>query len=375
MDDMRWMIYGANGYTGELVAEEAVRRGMRPVLAGRREDAVRALAGRLGCEHRVFKLDDPAALADGLEGIGLVLLCAGPFAHTSRPMVDACLSLGIHYLDITGEISVFEACHARTEEASRRGSILLPGVGFDVVPSDCLAASLAGRLPGATRLELAFRGVGSPSAGTARTMLEGLPQGGAVRRDGRIVKVPLAWKTAVIPFHDRAREAVLIPWGDVSTAYYSTGIGDIEVYMAQPPAMIRAMRLMRPVAGLFKVDAVQRLGARLIERRMTGPDPETRERGTSELWGRVRDPEGRSLEGTLTTPEGYRLTALTATEAAARVLAGGIEPGAHTPSTAFGADFITTIEGCTLRIPEQTPAAATYPSERAHPTEGPAAPA
>jgi short subunit dehydrogenase-like uncharacterized protein len=370
MNATRWMIYGANGYTGQLVAEEAVRRGMAPILAGRREEAVRPLAERLGCEHRVFELGDPLEVAQQLDGVGLVLLCAGPFSRTSRPMVDACLSLGIHYLDITGEISVFEACHARTEEAARLGSILLPGVGFDVVPSDCLAAALAGRLPGATSLQLAFHGVGSPSAGTARTMLEGLPQGGAVRQDGRIVKVPLAWKTAEIPFHDRRRQAVLIPWGDVSTAYYSTGIGNIEVYMAQPPRMIRAMKLVRPVAGLLRAPALQRLGARLIERRVTGPDAGTRESGKSELWGRVSEPGGAHLEGTLTTPEGYRLTALSATEAVARVLAGGIEPGAHTPSSAFGADFITGIEGCTMRLPEE-PASWDRPGAQARPGPAP----
>jgi short subunit dehydrogenase-like uncharacterized protein len=346
-----WMLYGANGYTGELIAEEAVARGQRPILAGRRADAVAALAARLGCEHRVFDLSSADEVARQLDGVRALLLCAGPFAHTSKVAVDACLTAGVHYLDITGEIPVFEACHRRGEEAERAGCVILPGVGFDVVPSDCLAASLAHAMPNATELALAFHGTGSPSKGTAKTMLEGIPAGGAIRRDGVITQVPLAWKTAAIPFHDETRLAVTIPWGDVSTAYYSTRIPNIEVYLAQPPRLIRAMKLARPVRKLLGTAPVQRFLSRRIEARVKGPSENTRNSGRSELWGRVRDDTGRELEGTLTTPEGYRLTVLTSLASLARLLGGTVSAGAHTPSTAFGADFITKIEGCHLRLP------------------------
>ncbi|HWM84728.1 MAG TPA: NAD(P)H-binding protein [Kofleriaceae bacterium] len=346
-----WMIYGANGYTGELVAEEAVARGIRPVLAGRRREALAPLADRLGCELRVFDLSSPQELARNLGGVRALLLCAGPFSRTSRPALDACLAAGVHYLDITGEISVFEACHGRGDEAARAGCVVIPGVGFDVVPSDCLAASLARALPGATELTLAWYGAGSASKGTAKTMLEGIPKGGAIRKNGVITPVPLAWKTADIPFHDKTRRAVTIPWGDVSTAFHSTGIPNIEVYMAQPPSMIRAMKLVRPFRGLLGLDPVQRVLARRIDRRVQGPDAEVRASARSELWGRVRDGAGGEVEGTLTTPEGYRLTVLSSLASVTRLLAGGVAPGAHTPSSAFGADFITTIEGCTLRVP------------------------
>jgi short subunit dehydrogenase-like uncharacterized protein len=346
-----WMIYGANGYTGELTAEEAVARGMRPVLAGRREDAVAPLAKRLGCEYRVFDLSSGPDVARNLGGVKAMLLCAGPFSRTSRPAVDGCLAAGVHYLDITGEIGVFEACHQRSEEAARAGSVVLPGVGFDVVPTDCLAASLAQALPGATELELAFHAVGSPSKGTAKTMLEGLPAGGAIRKGGVITPVPLAWKTAEIPFHDKTRLAVTVPWGDVSTAFYSTGIPNIEVYVAQPPGAIRAMKLIRPFRKLVALGPVQRMVARRIEARVKGPDAEARATGRCEVWGRVRDAAGAQVEGTLTTPEGYRFTVLASLASVERLLAGGVAPGAHTPSTAFGADFVASIEGCTLRAP------------------------
>jgi len=343
------MIYGANGYTGEIVAEAAAARGARPILAGRREEAVRPLAEKLGCQHRVFDLGGEVASA--LDGVQLVLHCAGPFSRTSKPMVDACLARGAHYLDITGEISVFEACRARSDEARQANVIVMPGVGFDVVPSDCLAASLAAKLPGATSLQLAFTGLGEPSAGTAKTMLEGIPSGGAVRKDGKITRVPAAWKTMTVPFHDRERTAVTIPWGDVSTAYHSTGIPNIETYVALPKRMIRGMKLANTFRGLLKLGPVQRMAAGMIERRVKGPDAEARAAGSSELWGRVADASGGEVQGTLTTPEGYRLTAISALAAVDRVLAGGIAPGFHTPSTAFGADFVASLEGCTLRVP------------------------
>src|SRR4051794_8227576 len=122
-----WMIYGANGYTGELIAREAVRRGHRPILAGRHAGKIEPLANELGCEARVFGLGEPQ-----LDDIELVLHCAGPFVHTAMPMVRACLTTGAHYLDITGELGVFEQIFARDGEAKRANVTLLPGVGFDV---------------------------------------------------------------------------------------------------------------------------------------------------------------------------------------------------------------------------------------------------
>ena len=182
-----WMIYGANGYTGELAAREAVARGLRPVLAGRNGETVGALARELGLEHRAFGLDDPSALVRGIEGMAAVLHCAGPFVHTSRAMVAACLAARAHYLDITGEIAVFEKVLARGEQAREAGVALLPGVGFDVVPTDCLAARLAAALPDATELVLAFASNGAAiSRGTQKTMIESLPHAGAY--DGLVIQ-------------------------------------------------------------------------------------------------------------------------------------------------------------------------------------------
>ena len=190
---MHWMIYGANGYTGRLVAREAVARGLRPILAGRRREELEAMGRELGLEVRVFGLD-AAALDLGLKGVGLVLHCAGPFSETCAPMLEACLRARAHYLDITGEIDVFAYCHQQDARAREAGIVVLPGSGFDVVPTDCLAAQLKRDMPDATSLVLAFEAGGGPSPGTAKTSVEGLGKGGRARIGGEMRRVPLAWK-------------------------------------------------------------------------------------------------------------------------------------------------------------------------------------
>ncbi|MEW5855202.1 MAG: saccharopine dehydrogenase NADP-binding domain-containing protein [Myxococcota bacterium] len=350
MTERTWMLYGANGYTGELIAEEARRRGMTPVLAGRRAEAIRPIAERLGLPWRAFPVDTPEAVVQGMHGVAVMLLAAGPFTVTSAPVVEACLRTGTHYLDITGEIPVFEACHRRDAEARARGCVVLPGVGFDVVPSDCLAASLAQALPGATHLELAFSSSGGFSKGTAKTVVQNLSEGGAIRRDGVITSVPMGWRSKRIPFADHPRTAMSIPWGDVSTAFHSTGIPNIVVYMATPRRMVQGAKLVAHVTPVLALSPVKELLKRVIDKAVKGPDEQTRRTARAQLWGRVEDASGRSVEGTLTTPEGYQLTVLTAVEAVARVLKGNVKPGALTPSKAFGAGFITEFAGCELRI-------------------------
>jgi short subunit dehydrogenase-like uncharacterized protein len=333
------------------VAAEAAARGLRPVLAGRSADAVRAVAEPLGLGWRAAALDDAAALDRALDGAGVVLHCAGPFVHTWRPVADACLRAGragrpVHYLDITGEIAVFEALAARSAEAAGAGVMLLPGVGFDVVPSDCLAAHLARRVPGARRLALAFRALGRPSRGTLATMVENLGKPGAVRRGGRIVPVPPAWRTRRVDFGDgRPLDASTIPWGDVSTAWHSTGIPEVEVYMSMPPAMRRLARLSRLAAPLLASGVVRRALAARVRAGPPGPTDAERARGASLLWGEAVADDGRRAEARLRGPEGYTLTALAAVHLARRALGGDAPPGFQTPSRAYGPDVVLELPG------------------------------
>jgi short subunit dehydrogenase-like uncharacterized protein len=344
-----YLIYGANGYTGALTARQAVARGHRPVLAGRDPRAVAALAGELGLEHRAFGLDDPAAVAAGLAGARAVLHCAGPFAHTARAMADACLRAGAHYLDVTGEVAVFEMMARRDGEARAAGVMLLPGVGFDVVPSDCLAAHLKRRLPTATHLALGFQATGGLSRGTATTMAENLHRGGAVRRGGVLTPVPAAWRTRTIDFGRGPVVAMTIPWGDVATAWHSTGIPDIEVYLGAPAAQRFLARLSRYLGWALGSRPVQRWLKRRIRARPPGPTDEQRARGQSLLWGEVTDDRGGRAVSRLRGPEGYTLTALTALAVVERVLAGEAPPGFQTPSRAYGPDFILQVPGVERR--------------------------
>jgi short subunit dehydrogenase-like uncharacterized protein len=342
---MTLLIYGANGYTGQLIAAQAVTEGLRPILAGRNAAGLWEMAQRLRVEHRVFALEDRAALADGLSGVTVVMHCAGPFSRTSARMATACLDAGAHYLDITGEISVFEALAARDAEAREAGIMLLPGVGFDVVPSDCLAAHLVRRLPSATRLALAFDARGGMSRGTATTMVESSGGGGMIRRGGVIERVPAAWRTRQIDLGSGPTDVTTIPWGDVSTAFHSTGVGNIEVYTAMPPLTRRLIIATRYLGWLLNTSPVRSLLTRVVRSGPPGPTDAMRAKEVSRLWGEATDRAGRRVVSRLTTPQSYALTALTAVAAIRKVLDGEVTPGFQTPSRAFGADFIMEIPG------------------------------
>lgn len=339
------LLYGAYGYSGRLVLERALERGRRFVLAGRREEPLRRLAERVGCEWRAFDLSSEAAIIEGLGDTALVLNCAGPFERTAAPLVDACLASGRHYLDITGEIDVFEALAARDEEARAAGSLLLPGVGFDVVPSDCLAVHLARRLPSAVRLVIGIDSRGGVSGGTATTMVEGAPRGGAVREGGVLRKEPLGARERRIDFGDGPRAAISIPWGDLATAYRSTGIPDIVVFATAPPAMRRLLPLLRLAAPLLGLRPVRALARRWVRRGEPGPTTEERARGWTRVWARVEDERGRGEAARLDGPEGYTFTARTAVAAVEAALGGTAPGGYQTPGTAFGPDFVLGIEG------------------------------
>ena len=344
-ESKNWMIYGANGYTGRLIAERAVADGRQPILAGRDASQIEALAKELNCPCRVFPLASAAVIAKHLEGLSAVLHCAGPFSQTAQPMIEACLVAGVNYLDITGELEVIEFAAQQHDRALAAGVSLMSAVGFDVVPSDCLAARLADALPTATDLELAFTAGLSMSPGTAKTMLTVSGDGGRVRADGQIIRVPTAWQTMQIAFPSGTRQAVTIPWGDVSSAFHTTRIPNIRVYTVMPRKQFRFLRRWRWLLPMAKLAPVQWLGRRWIKRNITGPNDRQRATGRAEFWGRVTDDKGHIAEATLITPEGYALTAQTAFEILKRTLAGEVAPGFSTPAAAFGGEFIEQFEG------------------------------
>lgn len=338
------LIYGSYGYTGELIADAAVDRGLTPILSGRTERKVARQADELDCPARPLDLetdDVAAAVAD----VDVVLNCAGPFVDTYEPLVEACLESGAHYLDITGELDVFQGVAAHDEAAQDAGVMLMSGVGFDVVPTDCLAAHLANRLPDATHLALGFEALSSVSAGTAKTAVEFLGGGGFVRRDGILEQVPPAHKTRRIDFGRGERTAATIPWGDLVTAYHTTAIPNIEVYAAMPEPVVWSMRGSRLFAPVLGCEPVKSTLKELVDATVTGPSERTRERGRSYLWGEATTDDGDRAVSRLETPETYALTVETALETATRALDGDAPAGYQTPAGAYGADLILDIPG------------------------------
>jgi saccharopine dehydrogenase (NAD+, L-lysine-forming) len=259
-------------------------------------------------------------------------------------MVDGCLATGTHYLDITGEIDVFEAVLARKAEAAAAGVTLLPGSGFDVVPSDCLAAMLARALPDAIRLELAIKMGGGVSPGTAKTAMESVGAPAKARVDGVIGAVPSDRRRRQVTFADGKATVFAIAWGDVSTAYHSTGIGDIVVYAALPAA-VAAINGVAQMAGPAARSGLVQGSLRRLVGRLPGPSAKARSEGLGQLWGQVSDRNGKRVQGTISTLNGYDLTADAVVRIAQQLTAGKVEPGALTPSQAFGPDFVRELDG------------------------------
>ncbi|WP_338764823.1 saccharopine dehydrogenase NADP-binding domain-containing protein [Bernardetia sp. ABR2-2B] len=346
-----FLIYGAYGYTGELIAELAVKKGLQPILAGRNVEKTKALADILDLKWIAFEATDKTALKLALqrEEIKVVLNCAGPFTKTVKEFIPACIAAKVHYLDITGEIEVFEYAKTQDKEAKEAEIMIMSGVGFDVVPSDCLAKFLKDELPTATHLELAFMGLAGVSQGTAITMVENAGAGGMIRENGTIKIVKTAYQTKVIDYGIKKMNSVAIPWGDVSTAFHSTQIPNIKVFMAQPPKAIKAMEMSSYFSFALKNEFVKGFIKKKIKEREKGPNEEKRDNNHSYLWGKVTDGKN-TLEARLITPEGYKLTSIAALLITEKVLNSDYKMGYQTPSSTYGKNLILEVEGTEMTL-------------------------
>ncbi|HVG42502.1 MAG TPA: saccharopine dehydrogenase NADP-binding domain-containing protein, partial [Chitinophagaceae bacterium] len=236
MQNDTFLLYGATGYTAQIIISLAKEYGLKPILAGRNEEAISAVAKQYNLPYRIANLDNKDQLDRALKDVTLILNAAGPFKRTAKPIIEACIKNKVNYIDITGEIPVFEEAKSYDDAAKVSGIILLPGAGFDVVPTDCMALFLKNSLPDATSLRLAFTSLGGGlSHGTATTMAENLGEGGMVRQKGKLVKKPLGHKGMWVNFGAKRLFVMSIPWGDISTAYTTTGIQNIETYTGIKP--------------------------------------------------------------------------------------------------------------------------------------------
>ena len=327
-----YLIYGANGFTGRLIVAEAMERGHTPILAGRNAKELNALGQKTGLEVRIFELNDSKTIAEKIADVPAVLHAAGPFSLTMPPMVKACLQSQTHYLDITGEIEVFEKCYARHEQALEQEVALIPGVGFAVVPTDCVAKTLAEALPDATHLALGFRALGGISRGTLKTAVLHMDKGSWVRNEGQLQRAPTElFKGSNFGASDDLLFAG-IPWGDLSSAYRSTQIPNILTAMASSPKQAKQMASMQKWIPLLKLKPINALARQIIQRKVTGPSEEKQNTAISYVYGRAKNSRGHVETRALQCCEAYRLTAKAAVHAVHKLLETPELKGALTPA-------------------------------------------
>ncbi len=347
MNRENWMIYGAYGYTGTLVAEEAIRRGHRPVLAGRSAKKLAPLAERLGLASVVVDIQDEDRLNITVRDFDLVFNAAGPFAYTSDSIVRACLNSGASYVDVAGEILVIEQILSMDQQARQKGIALVPGVGFDVVATDCLARYVAEQIPHPIQLEIATVTsiTSEASPGSAKTWLDILPNGILARREGQLARISARQGMRRIRFVDRERTVLPFPLGDVATAYRTTGIPNITTYIAFPEQNVKSFIRTEPIfRNLFSIAPLRRLAQKWIEKRVRGPDEHMRQTERSHVWVYASNEAGIEKQAWLETLEAYQFTAVAGVRCVEKVLTERPQ-GALTPAIAFGADFVLEIPG------------------------------
>ncbi len=340
-----WVLYGATGFTGRLIVESALALGLRPVVAGRDESALRQLAESRGLACAHAGVDSEAQLDRMLAGRALVLNAAGPFTATAGPIMSACLRTGAHYLDIGGDISVVEPQLLRVEEFRAAGLMALLAVGFDVVPSD-FAASCAADGAGADELRIGISCALSLSKGSSKASVDELPRGELITSKGRLRKTNRSTRYATFDFGAGPRECIAVSWGDLLTAPLSTGVDSISVYFEATSEMRRAAALGRFLGPLARFALFRKLLVAMIDMgREAGPSPATRASHSATIVAHaLRD--GRLVgRCTVRTPDPYDFTAQAAALAVKSVLEGTVRPGCWPPSAVLPRTFLSTLPG------------------------------
>ena len=351
MSNNKWMLYGATGETGQKILEEALRRGHRPVLAGRSASKVRPLAEQHGLDWIAAGVDDAAAVRAAVGTVGLLLNAAGPFAATSPALMAGSLQTGANYLDIANEIAVFQAAAALQRQALDKQIVLMPGVGFGVVVSDALAHYVAAQVPGATDLEIAlFPYNEGTSAGASRTGLEVMANGGRVQRQGRLVPWTLGAGGRRQRTPEGEQTVLPAPLGDLVAAANSTGIANITTLLAMPMSPMQARLVLPALSRLLAVPALRERMSRprpAAGQAEAHPRPASPSQRHSYAWAKATDQNGHGAAAWLEAGEGYAFTAAAAVRAVEATL--DKRPvGVVTPAQAFGLEFIQTIAGVRL---------------------------
>jgi short subunit dehydrogenase-like uncharacterized protein len=325
---MRMLIYGATGYVGSLLVAAAAERQIDAVVAGRSESVVE-VAAAAGMEPRVGDVDNIV-----VDDVDVVVNAAGPFAHTAASLARRCVESGVHYVDLAGEAAEFEAVHAVHDSAVAAGVTLMPGVGFGVVPTDCLALHLKRRVPEGVSIDIGFATTGGVSGGTLRTLAAGFGDRGGV--PGELLR------TRQIDFKSGSKRCIENPWrGDLFTTPLSTGIDAVTTWISLPRPLAWSMAAAHRRGDPVRPPLPGRVLRQIASRAPAGPSAKKLARGHAEVWAQITDPSGAVSVSSLTTPDAYVHSIDAALESARRLAVGSPTAGFRTPAQEFGADFVT----------------------------------
>lgn len=340
------IIYGSYGFTGELIVEESLSKNLSILLSGRNEEKLKSQSSETGYPYKAIDLNNHNALVELLKEGEVLINAAGPFINTAMQMIEACLDAKIHYLDINGDIKVFELIKEFDTKALEAGIMLMPGTGFDVVPTDCVAMQLKNKMQDATHLKIAFANIrGGISHGTATTVASRLGEKAMKRVDGKLMPISLGKNGMWVDFGEKKLFTMSIPWGDISTAYASTEIPNIESYMSVKPIVYKLLIFQGLINWLLRTQFIRRWVQNKIDSKPNGPNFEERKKSYSLVWAEVKNQKGETLSTRIRTPEAYNLTATASLLIAEKVLSGNFKTGFQTPAKAYGENLVFEIEG------------------------------
>jgi short subunit dehydrogenase-like uncharacterized protein len=339
------LIYGASGYTGRLIAARMLHSRNAPIVCGRTPDRVQALASELGVTARVSGIDQPHALDETLHDVDLLINAASPFALTAPALIESCLRTKTHYLDITGELPVFQKAFGYDASARKRGIMIMPGAGLGIVATDCLAKHVAELVPNAKYLRIALLRPGLFSRGTLRSALGLANSRVCIRRNERLISLPAGQLQRAFDFGDGERESVAVSWPDVFTAWYSTGIRNIETYLEADFASRTLYQLGAGIADTMQLKPVKVLIEAVTRALPEGPSEVRRNTEKCVIVAEAEDSWRQRRCVRLTTADGYSFTAEAAAAIAERILSGDFACGFQTPASVYGADFVLELEG------------------------------
>lgn len=340
----RVLIYGATGYTGRLIAGRLLNSRSEPIVSGRTPDRVQALASELGVSARVSGIDQPQALDDALQDVDVLINAASPFASTAPALIESCLRTKTHYLDVTGELPVFQNAFGYDAAARKRGIMIMPGAGLAVVASDCLAKHVAELVPNAKYLRIALLRPGLFSRGSIRSALGLANSRVCIRRNQRLMSLPAGRLQRAFDFGDGERESVAVSWPDVFTAWYSTGIRNIEAYLEADFASRALYQVGAGVADTMQLKPFKALIEALTRALPEGPSEVRRRAERCVIVAEAEDSWRQRRCVRLTTVDGYSFTAEAAAAIAERILAGDFTCGFQTPASVYGADLVLELE-------------------------------